>query len=362
MLTQSIPLSRESELPRSLNAIESVSMPPIVLVAFTRPELLQPVLDALAHQSVLPIELVAFLDGPRSEQDAPKIKACAVLLETFRSILPVRIIQRSQNLGCDRNVLLALTEVASQYPSFIYLEDDVVPNPCFYDRISRLLTAYEPHQKVFSVSAYANYPDELEADLTEDFMASNRVFALGFGTWSDRWLALNLVESPSDYNPFQNFANIPANLQTKYTIVNQFFIEKNHKVDWVITLTLATLAKNLIHIIPKRSFVKNIGCGHPDAKTYRDGVPDWINQRHSLDTVPDSLPKTLEPLNGKSRSLSGAELIEHFRRSDGLWLNRAALKTLLSQYASLDDRRAIYRFFLERILVMVRRRRVKRKT
>ena len=362
MLTQSTPLSRESRLPRSLNAIGPVATPPIVLVAFTRPELLQSVLDALAHQSVLPTELVAFLDGPRTEQDVPKINACVVLLETFRTILPVRIIQRPQNLGCDRNVLLALTEVASQYPSFVYLEDDVVPNPCFYDRISRLLTAYQPHKQVFSVSAYANYPDELEADLTEDFMASNRVFALGFGTWSDRWLALNLVEMPSNYNPFQTFAHIPANLQTKYTIVNQFFIEKNHKVDWVIALTLAALAKNLIHIIPKKSFVKNIGCGHPDAKTYRDGVPDWINQRHSLDAVPDSLPETLEPLNGKSRSLSGVELIEHFRRSDGLWLNRSALKILLSQYASLDDRRAICGFFLEQIPVMVRRRKMKRET
>ncbi len=363
MLAQPILPSLEPVLPRSLNTIEPVTLPPIVLVAFTRPELLQPVLDALAHQTVRPSEIIAFIDGPRHAQDEPKIKACVVLLETFRTLLPVRIIQRSENLGCDRNVLMALAEVAAEQESFVYLEDDVVPNPCFYDRISRLLSAYRSHKQVFSVSAYANFPDELDTHLTEDFMASNRVFALGFGTWSDRWQALNLIDKPSDYNPFQSFASIPANLQTKYTIVNQFFIEKNKKTDWVITLTLAALANNFVHIIPKRSFVKNIGCGHPDAKTYRDGVPDWINQRYDADatpdSLPDSLPETLKPLNGQQRSITGVELIEQFRRSDGMWLNRTALKTLLRQYSSLDDRRAICGFFLERIPVMVRRRKMK---
>jgi hypothetical protein len=362
MLAQSSLPTLESTLPRSLNAIAQVTQPPIVLVAFTRPELLQPVLDALAHQTVLPSEIIAFIDGPRNADDEPKIKACVVLLETFRTILPVRIIQRSENLGCDRNVLSALTEVAAVHDRFIYLEDDVVPTACFYDRMSRLLTAYQDASQVFSVSAYANYPDELDADLTDDFIASNRVFALGFGTWSDRWQSLNLLDTPPHYNPFHSFADIPANLQTHYTIVNQFFIEKNNKTDWVIAMTLATLANNFVHITPKRSFVKNIGCGHPDAKTYRDGVPDWINQRYDPDSVPDSLPKILAPLNGKQRSLTGAELMAHFRNSEGMWLNRAALKALLRNYPGLDDRRAICSFFLERLPVMIRRRRTRRIT
>jgi hypothetical protein len=362
MLAQLTLPSTEPVLPRSLDALGPITLPPIVLVAFTRPELLQPVLDALTQQTVLPSEVIAFLDGPRYPQDEPKIKACVVLLETLRTILPVQIIQRSENLGCDRNVLEALTEVAAEHESFVYLEDDVVPNPCFYDRMSRLLTAYREHKQVFSVSAYANFPDELDADLTEDFMVSNRVFALGFGTWADRWQALNLVNSPSQYNPFQSFAMIPANLQTKYTIVNQFFIEKNNQTDWVIALTLATFQKNWVHILPKRSFVKNIGCGHPEAKTYRDGVPDWINQRYVPEDIPDSLPITLDPLNGKQRSLTGVELVEHFRRSKGMWLNRAALKLFLNQYPNLEDKRAICSFFLERLPVMIRRRRMKRMT
>lgn len=44
-------------------------------------------------------------------------------------------------MGCDQNVILGLTEVFSSHDSLIYLEDDIVPNPHFYDRMCRLLEA-----------------------------------------------------------------------------------------------------------------------------------------------------------------------------------------------------------------------------
>jgi hypothetical protein len=342
-------------LPTSLDAISlPTKLPPIVLVAFTRPEFVIQVLDALAKQTLRPDRIIAYLDGPRHEQDAIKIQSCVDLLNAFSSQIPVEIRRRTENLGCDRNTLEALTEVSTQYESFIHLEDDVIPNSNFYDRMVRLLTAYKAYPQVFSISAYANFPDELEAQIPSDFMASNRVFSLGFAVWSDRWQSLDLLASAQNYNPFMSYANIPANLQTKYTIVNQFYIEKNHKVDWVITLTLAALAKNYVHIIPKRSFVNNIGCGHPDAKTYRDGVPDWINQRYCPETQPDSLPTTLQPLSGQQRSLTGKELIQHFRTA-GLWLDWTTAISLAEQYPNWRDRGAIGAFWVERLPRLLRR-------
>ncbi len=342
-------------LPTSLDAIGlPTQFPPIVLVAFTRPEFVIQVLDALEKQTLSPDRIIAYLDGPRHDQDAIKIQACVDLLETFSGQISVEIRRRTENLGCDRNTLEALTEVSNECESFIHLEDDVIPNPNFYDRMVRLLTAYKPYPQVFSISAYANFPDELEAQIPSDFMASNRVFSLGFAVWSDRWQSLDLLASAQNYNPFISFDQIPANLQTKYTIVNQFYIEKNHKIDWVITLTLAALAKNYVHIIPKRSFVKNIGCGHPDAKTYRDGVPDWINQRYCADTQPDRLPTTLEPLSGNQRSLTGRELIRHFRAS-GLWLDTSEAVSLGQRYSSWRDRAVIGAFWVERLPRLLRR-------
>lgn len=345
-----------SSLPTSLDTIELPrTLPPIVLIAFTRPELVIQVLAALGNQSLKPDRIIAYLDGARSDRDEPKIQACVDLLNDFSGKIPVEIRRRTHNLGCDRNTIEALTEVSTQYESFIHLEDDVIPNRNFYDRMVRLLTAYKPYPQVFSISAYANFPDELEAQIQSDFMTSNRVFSLGFATWADRWQSLDLIYAAENYNPFLSFVTIPANLQTKYTIVNQFFIEKNYKTDWVITMTVATLARNYVHIIPKRSFVNNIGCGHPDAKTYRDGVPDWINQRYCPNTQPNSLPTTLQPLYGTQRSLNGTELIQHFRNSGGMWLNWLEAVALWKYYRNWRDRVAIGVFLIERLPTLLRR-------
>jgi Glycosyl transferase family 2 len=343
-------------LPRSLDAIAlPTHLPPIVLIAFTRPELVTQVLTALNQQTLKPDRIIAYLDGPRNDRDAVKIQECVDLLAAFSDQIPVEIRRRSQNLGCDRNTLEALTEISMEYEWFIHLEDDVIPNSNFYDRMVRLLKAYQPYPEVFSISAYANFPDQLETRIPSDFMASNRVFSLGFAVWSDRWQSLDLLASAQNYNPFFSFANIPANLQTQYTIVNQFFIEKNRKIDWVITMTLAALAQNYVHIIPKRSFVHNIGCGHPDAKTYSSDVPDWINQRYCAETQPNTLPETLKPLSGHQRSLTGRQLIQHFQRSGGMWLDGAAMISLWKRYSSWSDRWAIGAFWIKGLPTLVRR-------
>jgi len=331
-------------------------LPPIVVVAFTRPELLQQVLSAIDRQSLLPPRLIAFIDGPRSEKDKPLIQACISLLEDFSRTVPVEIVAREQNLGCDRNVVAALTEVFNQHAALVYLEDDVVPTPCFYDRICRLLEAYRDHPQVFSVSAFANFPVELKALIhQQDFIVSNRVFALGFASWADRWHEIGIANQPQGYNPFKTFAKIPATIQTQYTMVNQFFLEKNKQTDWVITLTLATLYQGRVHITPTVSFVRNIGFGHLEAKTYKGCEPAWANAQYDPDTYPNHLPSSLELPKLLATPLSGVNLAQHLENCRGLWLDPSALGHFLRQYPGWQNVSVFMKLFLTRSLLMLRR-------
>ena len=350
-------MSRDEPIfPSSLDGVAlPKELPPIVLVAFTRPELLEEVLSAISQQTLLPQQILAFVDGPRTARDEPLIRECVSLLETFSQQIPVEIVVRPQNLGCDRNVISALTEVFSLHSTLVYLEDDVIPNPCFYDRMCRLLETYRSDQQVCSVSAYANFPQELEPLIDRDFIVSNRVFALGFGTWVDRWQELNLAGQPQGYNPFKNFYNIPATIQTKYTLLNQFFLEKNSQADWVITLTLNALAKNRVHIIPKVSFVRNIGCGHPEAKTYRGSEPDWINAKYEPSARPNSLPSSLELSDLLAAPLDGVTLARHLENSSGLWLSLSAVRHFLWKYPGLQNRASFLKLFLLRLPILLRR-------
>ena len=61
-------IKQSSQLPVSLDEISlPEELPPIVLLAFTRPDLLQQFLPAIAKQTLLPRQIIAFIDGQRNE-------------------------------------------------------------------------------------------------------------------------------------------------------------------------------------------------------------------------------------------------------------------------------------------------------
>lgn len=338
-----------TNLPASLDDVDlPEELPPIVIPAFTRPDLLKEVLSAINQQSLLPSNIIALIDGARKPEDIPLIENCVLLLRDFSKIVPTHIIKRESNLGCDKNVILGFTEVLANHNSIVYLEDDVVPNPYFYDRICRLLEVYRECKQICSVSAYATYPAELEIASDVDFILSNRVFCLGMGLWADRWQELDLANHLDQYNPFGKFYNIPATSQTKMTIANQFWLEKNLQTDWVITFTLAALYHHKVHIVPTKSFTLNIGFGHPEAKTYKDKEPSWVNSKYDENFYPNNLPPNLDLPSQLKRPLSDAELMQHFF-NQGIWLSPSAFLYLFRRSNSLNGRVLVLKLFLKRL-------------
>ncbi|AHJ31464.1 sugar transferase [Nodularia spumigena CS-584] len=330
-------------------------LPPIVLIAFTRPELLKEVLTAISQQSLLPPKIIGFIDGARKSDDEPLIAQCISLLEDFSALVPVHIVARKNNLGCDQNVILGLTEVLSSHNSLVYLEDDTVPNEHFYDRMCRLLETYRECKQVCSISAYANLPAGFDSQVDTDFIVSNRVFCLGFATWFDRWQELDLVNQSAQHNPFGSFYQIPATSQTKMTMVNQFWLEKNKQTDWVITFTLAALYHHKVHIISTTSFTYNIGFGHPQSKTYKGKEPSWVNAKYKADFRANSLPSSLELPEQLKLALSDTDLVQYLLTQKGLWLNPSAFLYLLPKFQSFRSRVILFKLFITRLPLMLKR-------
>ena len=335
-----------TNLPMSLDEVPlPSSLPPVILIVFTRPDLLKEVLKGLTQQTLFPHQIIAYVDGARSERDLPLIDQTIALLQEFSSKIPVDIRLRSQNLGCDQNVILSLTEVLSTYESVVYLEDDNFPNPYFYDRMCRLLEAYREQKKIFSISGYAAFPEQAYHLIEEDFALSRRVFSWGFGIWADRWNDIALINQPKQYNPFGKFYNIPATVQTKMTIINQFWLERNEQTDWVITLTLASLYQNRVHLIPKTSLIYNIGFGHPESKTYKGKEASWVNSAYSFSFRPNSLPTSLELIDLLKNEISGVELAHYLYRK-GIVINLEALFYYLKKYRDFQSRLEFVKLFM----------------
>lgn len=333
-------------------------LPPLVLSVFTRPDLLAQVVEALRHQSLLPTQMIVLVDGPRSPQDHGPIQACIQLLEDFvastQGRTTVEFIRRPGNLGCDRNVILGMTEILERFEAIVYLEDDVRPNPNFFDCICRLLVAYRDEPKIFSVSAYSSFPEEFYGEMDADFAISQRLFTYGWGIWSDRWQSINLIGQPPQANPFGAFYKIPATAQTKLTAINQFWLEKNRKTDWVISTTLAALAQGKVHLAPRASLTRNIGFGHQESETYRGREPAWANARYDCNFSPNRLPSSLELAPSLQAELTGQALAQFFDRKK-LWLNGPALWFLLGKFRDWPSRMAWIRLFIKRFPVLVSR-------
>jgi hypothetical protein len=350
-------LNEEQKLPILLDDISlPQELPPIILLTFTRPDLLKQLLPAIAQQTLRPPQILAFIDGSRNEKDQRLVAETIHLLTEFSHTIPVKITKQPNNLGCDDHAIYALTETLSHYPAAIYLEDDTLPHPHFYDRMCRLLEAYRDIKQVCSVTAYANFPGEIRDLITDDFMVSKRIFAYGLATWADRWQKLNLANYPQCYNPFGHFYQIPPTIQTKYTITNQFFLETANKQDWVITMTVAALYHGYINITPMVSLVHNLGFGHPEAKTYNTGKePNWVNAHSDPAACPNTLPASLELIPPLAKNFDGVEFAQHLASISGLWLSPSAIFYLWGKYSDWRGRVAFIKLFFARIRILIGR-------
>lgn len=342
-------MSQPILIPKSLNdVVLPDQLPPLVLTVFTRPDLLEKVIFSIHQQTLKPQKIIVLADGSRQPADQPLIEQCLDQLESLSRSISVKIIARPQNLGCDQNVISGFTEIFQTHSSLVYLEDDDVPNPYFFDRMCRLLEAYRHHPKVFSISAYANVPKGFEEIITTDFMVSNRVFSWGFGTWADRWQKLDLINHSGQYNPFGHFYDLPINIQTKFTMVNQFWLEKNQQTDWNISFTVASLYHHGIHITPMVSFIKNIGFGHPKSKTYKGSEPKWVNAAYKPDAFPDSLPSNLELPEPLQTYFSSQELVSYLQ-AQNLWINFSDFIHLSWKFKNLKIQLSLLKFLIAKI-------------
>ncbi len=353
-------MSNDQELPVFLDEVTlPEKLPPLVIVAFTRPDLLKELIVGVRQQSLLPQQIIAFVDGARKPKDEPLIKECIELLEGLSDIVPVKIVARTENLGRNPkgnlNVILGLTEVLAEYDSLVYLEDDIVPNAGFYDRMCRLLTVYRDRKEVFSISAYASVPKKYHQS-EADFTFSKRFYSWGWAIWADRWQEIDLANSAPPYNPFGSFTNIPLTAETKQTMTYQFWLEKNLKTDWVIAATLSALYHNKIHLIPTKSLVQNIGFGHSESKNYSQRSDSiWVNARYAPSSIPHILPSSLELNSDLSRILNGQELAEYLESKKNIWLNFGDISQLLLKYSDLKSKTGLIKLFMARIPMFLQR-------
>ena len=161
-------------------------IPPILLLAFNRPETTKRVLATL--RKLKPYRIFVAIDGPRQ-----KIKGEKMLCDEVKSLVldsidwecDLKTLFREENLGCGKAVSSAITWFFDHVESGIILEDDCLPDPSFFWFCQELLEYYESDERVMHIGGNNFQEPNFSIEYSYYFSLYNHIW--GWATWKRAW-------------------------------------------------------------------------------------------------------------------------------------------------------------------------------
>lgn len=237
--------------------------PPVLLIAFNRPEPFERVLTNLvAAHGVTERDVFVYVDGPRNDDDKVRCDRVADVVERFRAQLPrLAIVRRDRNLGCRVNVVKAITEVLETHGRVIVVEDDVLVSHTFLDYMDAALELYHGDPRIWSVNAWRNRFVHVPASYGRDVYLTPRMTCWGWGTWKDRWegVDFDLADWPTLGNtPAMRTRLDAAGVDLQRMLQLQYDGQLN---TWDVQCCYHVVKNGLFCVEPRLPLTKNIGSG-----------------------------------------------------------------------------------------------------
>ena len=254
--------------------------PPVLILAFNRPDTAARVFDAL--RAVKPPRIFFAVDGPRAEKpdEAQRVAKVQALASTADWPCDVQTLFRPRNLGCKNAVSQAITWFFEQVDAGIVMEDDCVPHPSFFPFAAELLERYCDDERVMAISGN-NFLRRSARDMPYySYYFSRYLHIWGWASWrrawrhydhgmrqwpelrDDGWLAKLLGDRDA------------ASYWTR--IFEDTYGERN--MSWGYRWMFSAWSRNGLSINPCMNLVSNIGFG--DAATHT------VHQQSPLASLP----------------------------------------------------------------------------
>ncbi len=294
-----------------------MTISPIIVFSYNRPEHLRQTLDALskndlARESILYI----YCDGAKenaSEEQCMRVVKNREVAHAVKGFKEVHVVERERNVGLKDNIVGAVTEIVNQYGRVITLEDDVVSSVGFLKYMNDALELYADEDRVMHVSAYM-YPHKCR--LPESFFYPVPYPGGGWATWKRAWDCYN-----------DNSRELYDYWKDKWSVFDVFggdYLSKQLERNvngtmntWFIKWHAVMMQKEALTLYPGRSLTNNIGFDEMATNCYSttkfDVVPvDYVSVKRSPLVV----------------SKKASRVIYDFYQ--GHWYNRRRRRKLLS--------------------------------
>ncbi|GIV40527.1 MAG: hypothetical protein KatS3mg033_2327 [Thermonema sp.] len=238
-----------------------MSLSPIIIFAYRRPEALQRLFDSLTRNPEwLHSEVFIFIDAakhPREEADVETV----VQLTQRLSHPHKHIIRASHPKGLARSVIEGVSHVIEKHQRAIVLEDDLECTPDFLAFMNAALRLYKDHQQIFSLSGYTP-PISWPGDYPHDITLLPRLSSLGWGIWADRWQSIDWQVSDFQLfwkNPKERAAFSRGGEDLPYMLYKQ---QKGLINSWAIRACYALYRQEKYCLYPRYSKCRHVYTKH----------------------------------------------------------------------------------------------------
>lgn len=232
---------------------------PIALFVYNRLPHVKKVINAIKDNSISrKSKIYIFSDFSEEEIEKKKIKKIREYLKTINGFKKTIIIERRNNFGTSKNIILGLDYIFKKYSKCIIIEDDVLISKNFLFQMNYFLKKFENYKNIASIEGFM-YPVNFNKKVPEYFLIRGSG-CWGWATWRSSW---------------KNYENSAAKLVSKFNrnkhLIHEFdyynsypyfkMLKKQLKINnsWSIKWAAGNFIKKKYTIYFKRSLVKNIG-------------------------------------------------------------------------------------------------------
>ena len=232
-------------------------LPPIIIFAFNRPDKLAGLIDSLRrNKGVEQHEIFVFIDGPRNENDRPKIEEC----QRLAAALTQNVSVASTNQGLAKSVIKGVSEIVNRFGNVIVLEDDLILHPLFLSYMRQGLENFKNDPRVLSVCGFGLNITPPKG-YSHDIYLSTRSSSWGWATWSDRWNKIDW--DVKDFSLLQQSSSLRKEFNSSgsdmYAMLKNYMEGKNNS--WAIRFCFHQFRNHLYSVHPFKSLVINNGYG-----------------------------------------------------------------------------------------------------
>lgn len=258
----------------------------VAFIIFKRVKTTQRVFEAI--RSAKPPKLLVIADGPRLDRpgEAESCAATRKIIEQVDWDCEVLTNYADHNMGCGRRPASGIDWVFDQVEEAIFLEDDCLPHPLFFEFCDQLLEKYRSDQRVMMVSG-TNILQEWKSDI-QSYHFSHYTTVWGWASWRRAW-------QHYDFS-MKHWANPEAQQRVRGVLGNDgLFLSRKKAYDavlnsgkidaWDFQWSFARFLNSGTSVVPAVNLISNIGFDAEATHTVSADDP-----RSQLETFPLSFP------------------------------------------------------------------------